>query len=173
MAAESETCAVCMECVPDENKSVRVCGHMMCVTCDASWRSRGKIEEIKITKNKTNCSVYITVSGCPMCRRKDVPSDYMSRSKDSLFHEIQFLTKTLYNYGIKTPSSTDVETVTTPHALVTLYIPLPAPTHMASGICCRKVQGLGCYTTKTKLRCGSCNRFLCRMCRGTCVCQNL
>jgi hypothetical protein len=214
MATVEENCSVCMENINEKNQCVRPCGHMMCVTCDASWRSRGKIEEVRMKKvNSTTekFSVYITSSCCPMCRRKDEPKDYQSRSKESLFHEIQFLTQTLYYYGVKNPIVYKPPQVTeTPapiphvqHAVVTPYIPdgpvvqvvAPVVTQVAvqvaaqvssqvaaqvaapvvssstSGTCCRKVHRLGCYTSRTKLRCGACNRFLCRSCRGTgCVC---
>ena len=183
MSALETVCTVCMENILDEKQLVRPCGHMMCVECDASWRSRGKIEKINLIKSTKTISVYTTVSGCPSCRRKDVPSDYSSRSKESLFHEIQMLSKTLHENGIKMPNAYVPydfkllsQLVVTPppkvasHPIVTPYIP-PAPVTSSAGICCRKVQQLGCYTTKTKLRCGRCNRFLCRSCRGTgCVC---
>jgi hypothetical protein len=194
MASVEENCSVCMDNIDEKNQCVRPCGHMMCVTCDASWRSRGKIEEVRLKKvNSTTekFSVYITSSCCPMCRRKDEPKDYQSRSKDSLFHEIQFLTQTLYYYGVKNPIVYKPPQVTTPaplphvqHAVVSPYIPdavqvvAPVVTQVAqvvssstSGTCCRKVHRLGCHTSRTKLRCGACNRFLCRSCRGTgCVC---
>ena len=192
------TCTVCMENIHEENRCVRPCGHMMCDMCDASWRSRGKIEEVTIKKK---CSVFITVSGCPSCRRKDVPSDYESRSKDSLFHEIQFLTKTLYMCGIQTPMAyipvevavlnTPIRAPVPPPDIVTPYIPeiqAPAPIVLirrasvqapisSSGRCSRRELGPlvfnPCYTRKTKLRCDRCNRSLCRSCRGTgCICQN-
>jgi hypothetical protein len=49
-----------------------------------------------------------------------------------------------------------------------------APSSQSTGICCHRAQRLGaCYTTRTKLRCSLCNRFLCRSCRGSgCVCQS-
>jgi hypothetical protein len=217
------TCTVCMECVSEKNQSRRPCGHMMCVSCDSVWRSRGKIEEIKMqrkdNKSKEKISIFMTVSNCPSCRRKDTPHDYHGRSKVSMFHEIQFLTRTLYMSGINvsmmyTPAINEMNevTVTTPPPVVrrpdiftpppvpvlrranafSPYIPavtvinppvvahtpiesafasLPSSAHV-SGTCCRRVQRLGCYTTRTKLKCGDCNRFLCRSCRGTgCVCR--
>jgi hypothetical protein len=205
MASVEENCSVCMDNIDEKNQCVRPCGHMMCVLCDASWRSRGVIEEVKMKKvnsSQEKFSVYITSSCCPMCRRKDEPKDYQSRSKDSLFHEIQFLTQTLYYCGVKTPISYKPPQVTieTPaplphvqHAVVTPYIPdavqvvapvaaqvaaqvvapvvAPVVSSSTSGTCCRKVHRLGCHTSRTKLRCGACNRFLCRSCRGTgCVC---
>jgi len=195
MATVEENCTVCMDNIQEKNQCVRPCGHMMCVTCDAAWRSRGKIEEVKLKKvNKEKFSVYITSSCCPMCRRKDEPKDYQTRSKDSLFHEIQFLTQTLYYYGIKNPMSYKPPQVTietpaplpqvhhvTPYIPDDVFVPGVAPvaavaavaSSSASGTCCRKVHRLGCYTTRTKLRCDACQRFLCRSCRGTgCVCQS-
>jgi hypothetical protein len=206
------TCTVCMECVSEKNQSRRPCGHMMCVSCDSTWRSRGKIEEIKMqrkdNKSKEKISIFMTVSNCPSCRRKDTPHDYHGRSKVSMFHEIQFLTRTLYMSGIHvsmmyTPPAinemNEVAVVTTPPVVrrpdiftpppvpvlrradaFSPYIPpvtvspvsIPIPSANVSGTCCRRVQRLGCYTTRTKLKCGDCNRFLCRSCRGTgCVCR--
>ena len=209
MATAEENCTVCMDSIDMKNQCVRACGHMMCVLCDASWRSRGVIEEVKMKKvNSTQekFSVYITSSCCPMCRRKDEPKDYQSRSKDSLFHEIQFLTQTLYLCGVKTPIlyKPPQVTIETPvphvqHVVVTPYIPdgpvvapvaMPVvapvvaqvvapvvpipPSSQATGICCRRVERLGeCHTTRTKLRCDACQRFLCRSCRHWCVCQFL
>lgn len=217
-------CTVCMDCIPEKNQCERPCGHMMCVSCDAAWRSRGKIEEIKMNhnckKSKEKMSIYMTVSNCPSCRRKDSPYDY--RSKLSMFHEIQFLTRTLYISGIRVPIPyqaprlNDMEEAVTPPApapllrridVFTPYIPtasspvaavapvvtpvvtpvvavaapvaaeLPPipPSSQSTGICCLKVQRIGaCYTTRTKLKCARCQRFLCRSCRGSgCVCQSL
>jgi hypothetical protein len=213
---EEETCTVCMECVPAKNKSVRPCGHMMCAPCDAAWRSRGKIKEFKMqrkdNKTKGTIMVYMTVSNCPSCRRIDEPHDYRGRSKTSMFHEIQFLTRTLYLSGIRIPMTYASQFNEMDEAAVTVtpppppvrrpdiftpppvmrrlidvfspYVPLPVVAPVApplpappaslptSGTCCRRRQGL-CHTTRTKLRCGACNRFLCRSCRGSgCVCQS-
>jgi hypothetical protein len=207
-------CTVCMDCILEKNQCERPCGHMMCAPCDAAWRSRGKIEEIKMQrkdkKGKEKISIYMTVSNCPSCRRKDSPHDYHSRSKVSLFHEIQMLTRTLHMSGIRVPIAyqasqlTELEEAVTPVPLLrriidvfTPYIPphvppvpvapVPAPVpapiismsipppSQATGICCRRMQQIGeCNTTRTKLRCGACQRFLCRSCRGDgCVCQSL
>jgi hypothetical protein len=202
------TCTVCMECVPEKYHCVRPCGHMMCASCDAAWQSRGKIEEFKMQhkdKKGDTMMVYMTVSNCPSCRRKDAPHDYRNRSKLSMMHEIQFLTRTLYLSGIRVPISyeskfnemDETSVITTPPLplirrmdVFTPYVPpvvrvpvmppamtLPPvpPASHATGICCRRVQRVGeCYTTRTKLRCSACTRFLCRSCRGGgCVCQSL
>lgn len=212
-AEKDNTCTVCMDCIPEKNQCVRPCGHMMCAPCDASWQSRGRIQEFKMQrkdkKSKENIMVYMTVSNCPSCRRKDVPHDYHGRSKVSMFHEIQMLTRTLYLSGVVLPMAyqpppftemEEVPVVVTPPPpplmqrimnVISPYIP-PAPVPVlaqvpvlrvpaamppvpsqTSGTCCRKVHRLGCHTSRTKLRCGACNRFLCRSCRGTgCVCQS-
>ena len=201
-----------MECVSEKNQCVRPCGHMMCAPCDASWQSRGRIQEFKMQrkdkKSKEKISIYMTVSNCPSCRRKDVPHDYHGRSKVSMFHEIQFLTRTLYLSGVvpmayQPPQFTELEEVpvVTPVPLMqrimdiltppappvlrradafTPYIPpaqtpvaLPPipPSSQSTGICCHRMQRIGaCHTTRTKLRCGACQRFLCRSCRASCVC---
>jgi len=207
-------CTVCMDTILEKDQCERPCGHMMCATCDASWRSRGKIEEIKMQrtdkKSKEKISIYMTVSNCPSCRRKDSPYDYHTRTKVSMFHEIQFLTRTLYLSGIRVPIAYQPpqlneleEAVTPPPPLLrriidvfSPYIPPIAPPiaptiaptiappiapiismsipplSQATGICCRRAQRNGdCHTTRTKLKCARCNRFLCRSCRGTgCVC---
>ena len=215
--AETEkdnTCTVCMECVPEKKQCVRPCGHMMCAPCDASWQSRGRIQEFKMQrkdkKSAENIMVYMTVSNCPSCRRKDVPNDYHGRSKVSMFHEIQMLTRTLYLSGVVVPMAYEppqyaeleqvpvtppvplmqrIMNIITPPAPPVLrradafapYIPLlvPAPpvlsqvppSSQATGICSRRMQRLGaCHTTRTKLRCTDCQRFLCRSCRHWCVC---
>jgi hypothetical protein len=203
---ENNTCTVCMESILEKNKCVRPCGHMMCAPCASAWQSRGRIQEFKMQhkKNKENIMVYMTVSNCPMCRRKDEPHDYRSRSKTSMIHEIQFLTRTLYLSGIRVPMSYDSQftevdetaVVTTPPApllrrldVFSPYVP-PAPVapiaapvtalhvpnpvtgfpSQSTGICCRRRMGQ-CYTTRTKLRCTLCHRFLCRSCRGSgCIC---
>ena len=217
IAKEKESdnmCTVCMECIPEKIQCKRPCGHMMCASCDVAWQSRGKIEEFKMQrkdkKSKENIMVYMTVSNCPSCRRKDAPHDYHGRSKVSMFHEIQMLTRTLYLSGIRAPMSyaskfnqMDETTAVTPppppvhrpdiftpppvlrraDAFDPYIPPMPpmpfintpvfvfATTTQTSGICCRRVQG--CNTTRTKLRCVSCQRVLCRSCRGTgCVCQS-
>jgi hypothetical protein len=208
---EEETCSVCMDSTLKKNQCVRPCGHMMCAPCDAAWKSRGKIQEFKMQRTdkrgKENIMVYMTVSNCPSCRRKDEPHDYRGRSKVSMFHEIQFLTRTLYLSGIRMPmtyasqfNEMDEAAVTVPPPVrrpdiftpppvmrrvmdvFSPYVPAPvAPVASAasvpasaptSGTCCRRRQGV-CHTTRTKLRCGVCNRFLCRSCRGSgCVCQS-
>ena len=158
----------------------------------------------------------MTVSSCPSCRRKDEPHDYHSRSKVSMFHEIQFLSRTLYLSGIRIPMTyvsqfnemTEATVVTTPPPpllrrltdVFSPYVPAPAaapvaapvaafasvsqnhvisglppvpPSFQTTGICCRRRQGM-CHTTRTKLKCSACNRFLCRSCRGSgCVCHSL
>jgi len=210
-------CTVCMECIPEKNQCVRPCGHMMCAPCDAAWQSRGRIEEFKMQrkdkKSKEKIMVYMTVTNCPSCRRKDVPQDYHGRSKLSMFHEIQMLTRTLHLSGVRVPmvyqaprfSELEEVPVVTPPPLLrriinvfTPYIPpvppapvapvpvapvpvaapvislsIPPPSQ-ATGTCCRRMQQVGvCYTTRTKLRCAACQRFLCRSCRGSgCVCQS-
>ena len=203
MASEI-TCVACMECIPESKQSSRPCGHMMCVLCDASWRSRGKVEEVKMKKKGTSekCSVFITVSSCPMCRRKDEPMDYMSRSKESLFQEIQFLTQTLFLYRIKGPMTCtqpiDMDTVApvltpvvapvltpvvapvlTPVAPASVIRQLvtPVPHHTSANVpisrgICSR-RPYGCTTVRTKLRCRNCNRMLCRDCRGVCDCTLL
>jgi len=225
-------CTVCMESTTEKNQCTRPCGHMMCATCDAAWQSRGKIQEFKMQqkdkKHKENIMVYMTVSSCPSCRRKDEPHDYHSRSKVSMFHEIQFLSRTLYLSGIRIPMTyasqfnemNEATVVTTPPPLLrrlfidvfSPYVPAPVaapvaapvsapasvpaaaaaaaaasvsqnsfisglppvpPSFQTTGICCRRRQGQ-CYTTRTKLKCSACNRFLCRSCRGSgCVCHSL
>ena len=186
---EDATCIVCMECVPASNQCQRACGHMMCVTCDTSWRARGKIEEVKMKQIGVQgvCSVFVTVSGCPYCRRMDDPLDYKSRSNDSLFREIQFLTQTLFLYRIKTPlmctqpiALNAFEPFARPVAPVAAQVaaPVAAPvarqvaaqvaTVSGTGRCRRRPHG--CTTSRTKLRCERCNQFLCRSCRGLCGC---
>jgi len=199
-AKEDSTCTVCMDCVSEKNQCLRPCGHMICAPCDAAWQSRGRIQEFKMQrkdkKSNEKISIYMTVSSCPSCRRKDVPHDYHGRSKVSMIHEIQFLTRTLYLSGISAPFTyqppafselEEVPVITTPPVpimqrimhVITPYIPpvavagLPPvpPSSQTTGICCRRVQIGACYTTRTKLKCGRCNRFLCRSCRGSgCVC---
>ena len=230
---KEDTCTVCMEITLEKNQCTRPCGHMMCATCDVAWQSRGKIQEFKMQrqdkKDKENIMVYMTVSSCPSCRRKDEPHDYRSRSKVSMFHEIQFLTRTLYLSGIRIPMTyasqfnemNEATVVTTPPPpllrrltnVFSPYVPsapvaspvaapfaapvaapvaapfaavasvsqnhvisgLPPvpPSFQTTGICCRRREGM-CYTTRTKLKCSACNRFLCRSCRGSgCVCHSL
>jgi len=205
---KDNVCTVCMECIPEKNQCVRPCGHMMCAPCDAAWQSRGRIEEFKMQrkdkKSKEKIMVYMTVTNCPSCRRKDVPQDYHSRSKLSMFHEIQMLTRTLHLSGVRVPmvyqaprfsELEEVPVVTPPPVLrrlidvFTPYVPpvpvappvapvapvisIPPPSQ-AAGTCCRRMQQIGvCHTTRTKLRCAACQRFLCRSCRGSgCVCQS-
>lgn len=192
MESAEATCSVCMECIADENRCIRSCGHMMCVPCDIQWRSRGKIEEVKLKNRGTGetCSVFLTVSSCPYCRRDSEPSDYMKRSKDSLFREIQFLTQTLFMHRIKNPivnnpiSFAELETIVNSVAPV-VVTPIAAPrsviralvtppphargTRGASSIACSR-RSQGCTTVRTKLRCVNCMQLLCRACRNLCGC---
>ena len=176
---EDATCIVCMECISAENQCRRVCGHMMCVACDTAWRTHGQVEEIKMKKIDTPevCSVFINVSSCPYCRRKGDPLDYMSRSKDSLFREIQVLTQTLFLYRVKTPLmctqpiSFDELGSFAPDAAPVAPVPrqlmlVPAIATASTGRCSRSQYG--CRTVRTKLHCESCNQLLCRSCRGLC-----
>jgi len=187
MESADPTCSVCMECIADENRCIRSCGHMMCVPCDTQWRSRGKIEQVKLKNRGTGetCSVFLTVSSCPCCRRDSDPADYMSRSKDSLFREIQFLTQTLVMYHVKNPIMTtspisfvELETIVNSVAPV-VVTPVAAPRSViralvspppraSSTACSRRSQG--CTTVRTKLRCVNCLQLLCRKCRNLCGC---
>ena len=97
-------CIVCMELVSEKKQCMRPCGHMMCLKCDAEWRCRGNIEKVKMVKAKETFTMCITVTNCPMCRRKDQPEDYKRRSKESLYQELQLLSHTLILYGITKPA---------------------------------------------------------------------
>jgi hypothetical protein len=182
---EDVTCIVCMECIPASDLCRRACGHMLCITCDTSWRARGKIQEVKMKQidSPGMCSVFVTGSGCPYCRRMDDPSDYKSRSKDSLFREIQFLTQTLFLYRINAPllctqpialdAFEPVAVPVTAPNTAPLEAPVPrqlmlvpATVTASTGRCSRRQYG--CTTARTKLRCNSCNQLLCRSCRGLC-----
>jgi len=101
-----QQCTVCMECIPIKNQSTRTCGHMMCASCDVTWRSRSFIVEKKCQKwndegKEEIFSVYMIESECPSCRGKETASAYMERSKISLVHEIQCLLATLHTHKIK------------------------------------------------------------------------
>jgi len=183
LAASDATCIVCMECIPVLHQTIRACGHMLCATCDTSWRARGQIQEVKMKEVDVPnvCSVFLTVSGCPYCRRMDDPTDYKNRSKDSLFREIQFLTQTLYLYRIKTPlmctqpialdAFEPIAPVAAPVASVAAVAPRQVMLFPSTGRCSRRQYG--CTTVRTKIRCNSCNQLLCRSCRGLCSCRLL
>lgn len=94
-------CTVCMVDTMRKHQVVRACGHMMCVACDAEWRSRGKIvrktgEKTTDTGEKVSVSVFVLESSCPCCRGKEQANAYLGRSRESLIHEIQLLSATLY-----------------------------------------------------------------------------
>ena len=102
----TQRCAVCMDCIPVKNQSVRTCGHMMCAGCDTMWRAKSYIVEKKCSKwsdkgKEEIFSVYMIDSECPMCRGKETPGSYMERSKVSLVHEIQCLLATLHKHKIR------------------------------------------------------------------------
>jgi hypothetical protein len=117
----------------------------------------------------------------------------MSRSKDSLFREIQFLTQTLVMYHVKNPIMTitpisfaELETivnsvapvvvtpvvvtpVAAPRSVIrALVSPPPRARGVSSTACSRRSQG--CTTVRTKLRCRNCLQLLCRTCRNLCGC---
>ena len=101
MAEVNSECTVCMLDVKSKDQVVRSCGHMMCIECDAEWRSRGKIvrktgEKTTETGEKVRVSVFVLESSCPCCRGKEQANAYLGRSRESLIHEIQVLSATLY-----------------------------------------------------------------------------
>jgi hypothetical protein len=100
MADSKSDCSVCMVDIKSKHQVVRSCGHMMCVACDAEWRSRGKIVrktgEKTTETGKVSVSVFVLESSCPCCRGLEQADAYLGRSRESLIHEIQMLSATLY-----------------------------------------------------------------------------
>ena len=105
-----DKCSVCMIDINRKHQVVRQCGHMMCVACDAEWRSHGKI--VRKTGKKTtdtgetvSVSLFVLQSSCPYCRDLEQANAYLSRSRESLIHEIQLLSATLYanNHYVPNP----------------------------------------------------------------------
>jgi len=97
MSAISIECCVCVEVVASEKQTRRTCGHMMCVGCDAVWRSHGTImKDLCVTGTDEKFYAYYNSSKCPMCRAEEPAMSYMDRSKESLIHEIQMLSATIH-----------------------------------------------------------------------------
>ena len=90
-------CCVCSESIAIKDQSTRSCGHMMCVGCEANWRSRGTfIRKEYVTKKGEKFAAFESHSLCPLCRAPEPATAYMSRSKESLIQEIQMLAATVH-----------------------------------------------------------------------------
>jgi len=90
-------CCVCSESIAIKDQSTRSCGHMMCVGCEANWRSRGTfIRKEYVTKKGEKFAAFESYSLCPLCRAPEPATAYMSRSKESLIQEIQMLAATVH-----------------------------------------------------------------------------
>ena len=137
MAEPSSDCPVCMIDIKSKHQVVRPCGHMMCVACDAHWRSHGKIvrktgEKTTDTGEKVSVSVFVLESSCPCCRGKEQANAYLGRSNESLIHEIQLLTATLYANNLSPIPDTFIPKKVFEDATETPEVVRPAPARIVS-----------------------------------------